>query len=438
MSNLIPGNQKHLTLNDRLYIEHALDEGRSFRDIAKYLCKDPTTISREVRLHRSLDTWHKGSFNNPYNFCIHRFKCRKTNVCNKLLICDQKCASCHKCNQICDRFEKEACRHLDKAPFVCNGCSKARNLCSIPTKYSYDAHFAQRKYEELRTSSREGIAKSRAEIHRINSIAHPLIMQGQSPYVILTNHPELDMSVRTMYKYIDIGVLITRNIDLKRKVKFKTRKVHKTQIKDRAVFENRTYDDFKALNLQLSEFWEMDTVLSARGCLKCILTFVDPEISLFYARLLPCHEPCYVERAFDTLENTLGGVYEFQSMLPVILTDRGSEFGKPDNLETNKDGIIRTSIYYCDPMRSGQKGCLEEAHTLLRMILPKGTVFTDLTQWDIRRIVNHMNSYARKNLEGATPYQLALKKYGPEILEALQIKFIPPDEVTMSPDLLKK
>ena len=133
MSNLIPGNQKHLTLNDRLYIEHALDEGRSFRDIAKYLCKDPTTISREVRLHRSLDTWHKGSFNNPYNFCIHRFKCRKTNVCKKLLICDQKCASCHKCNQVCDRFEKEACRHLDKAPFVCNGCGKARNLCSIPT-----------------------------------------------------------------------------------------------------------------------------------------------------------------------------------------------------------------------------------------------------------------------------------------------------------------
>ena len=121
MSNLIPGNQKHLTLNDRLYIEHALDEGRSFRDIAKYLCKDPTMISREVRLHRSLDTWHKGSFNNPYNFCIHRFKCRKTNVCKKLLICDQKCASCHKCNQVCDRFEKEACRHLDKAPFVCNG-----------------------------------------------------------------------------------------------------------------------------------------------------------------------------------------------------------------------------------------------------------------------------------------------------------------------------
>ena len=32
MSNLVPGNQKHLTLNERLYIESALNEGESFRD----------------------------------------------------------------------------------------------------------------------------------------------------------------------------------------------------------------------------------------------------------------------------------------------------------------------------------------------------------------------------------------------------------------------
>ena len=438
MSNLVPGNQKHLTLNDRLYIEHSLDEGISFRDIAKFLCKDPTTISKEVRLHRSLDTWHKGSFNNPYSFCIHRFKCRKTNVCEKLIICDQKCASCHKCNQVCARFEKEACPHLDKAPFVCNGCRKDRRHCSIPTKYFYDAHFAQRKYEELRTASREGIAQSKAEIHRINDVAYPLIMQGQSPYVILTNHPELGISVKTMYNYINDGALITRNVDLKRKVKFKPRKIHKTQIKNREVFTNRAYADFKAFNLCSGDFWEMDTVVSARGSLKCILTFFDPETSLFYARLLPSHEPCFVERALNTMEKALGGVYEFQSVFPVILTDRGVEFGKPDDLETDPDGVIRTSIYYCDPMRSGQKGGIEETHTLLRMVIPKGTVFTGLSQWDIRRIVNHINSYPRKNLAGATPYELATEKYGSEILGALQIKLIPPDDVILSPDLLKK
>ncbi len=46
MSNLIPGNNKHLTIGDRIYIESSLDSGLSFRDIARYLCKDPTTISR--------------------------------------------------------------------------------------------------------------------------------------------------------------------------------------------------------------------------------------------------------------------------------------------------------------------------------------------------------------------------------------------------------
>ena len=39
----------------------------------------------------------------------------------------------------------------------------------------------------------------------------------------------------------------TRNVDLKRQTKFKPRKCHKTQIKDREVFTNRTYADFCSL-----------------------------------------------------------------------------------------------------------------------------------------------------------------------------------------------
>ncbi|MFR2051896.1 MAG: helix-turn-helix domain-containing protein [Roseburia faecis] len=48
MSKYIPGNQKHLTLEDRKYIEKSLNAGCSFKDIARYLCKDPTTISKEI------------------------------------------------------------------------------------------------------------------------------------------------------------------------------------------------------------------------------------------------------------------------------------------------------------------------------------------------------------------------------------------------------
>lgn len=438
MSKLIPGNQKHLTLDDRLYIEHSLNEGCSLKDIAKFLCKDPTTVSKEIRLHRIQNTWNKGSFNNPYNFCIHRFRCKKTNACEKIIICDTLCRSCHKCNMVCPRFEKESCRRLDRAPFVCNGCTRKKNLCTIPTKYDYNAHAAQRHYEELRSSSRAGVNKSRSEMHHIDAVVTPLVKQGQSPYMILTNHPELGISVKTLYNYIEQGHLLTRNVDLKRKTKFKPRKSHKTQITDREIFLGRTYSDFSALGLSRSEFVEMDTVLSAKGSLKCILTLYFPDTELLLAHLMNRCTPGAVRLVFEQIQKSLGGAYEFISVFPLILTDRGGEFGAPDRLETAPDGMQRTSIYYCDPMRSNQKGGIENVHTMLRMILPKGTVFEPLTQWDIRKVVNHINSAPRENLSGETPYRLALKKYGPDILGALQLKFIAPDEVILSPKLLKK
>ena len=82
---------------------------------------------------------------------------------------------------------------------------------------------------------------------------------------------------------------------------------------------------------------------------------------------------------FLTVWKSVWEPYEFTSVFEYILTDRGSEFGDPDALETGVNGIQRSSIYYCDPMQSGQKGGLEQAHTMLRMILPKGTCFEFLT-----------------------------------------------------------
>lgn len=87
MSKYIPGNQKHLTLEDRIYIENELNKGTSFKDIARFLCKDPTTISKEVRAHRLSDWYHKGTFYNAKNFCIHRYHCKKTNACGKIVLC---------------------------------------------------------------------------------------------------------------------------------------------------------------------------------------------------------------------------------------------------------------------------------------------------------------------------------------------------------------
>jgi IS30 family transposase len=434
MSKYIPGNQKHLSLEDRAYIESSLGKGLSFKEIARYLCKDPSTISKEVKGHRLSDWYHKGTFYNARNFCIHRYHCRKTNACDKVILCGVMCASCPTCNQTCHDFVKECCVRLDRAPFVCNGCDKQISHCTIAHKYRYDARFADRKYHELLSGSRAGINMTKHELHQKDQVISPLIGRGQSPYQIAANHPELDMSVRSMYTYLDKGLFSARNIDLKRKPGFRPRKCHKTQITDRAVFIRRTYADFR--QLELPSFTEMDTVHSSRESRRTLLTFFFTEEKLFLAFLMNRCTKGAVRLVFDRLEDRLG-TYDFLRMFQYLLTDRGVEFGDPEALETGIRGIQRTSIYYCDPMRSGQKGGVENVHTMLRMVLPKGTSFEFLTQWDVNLIVNHINSTPRNILGGGTPYDLALESFGEGPMKALQLRRIAPDEVNLTPELIR-
>ena len=434
MSKYIPGNQKHLTIEDRIYIQNELDKGTSFKDISRFLCKDPTTISKEVKARRASDWFHKGTFLNAKNFCTKRFRCKKTNACNKILLCGVKCASCPTCNQTCPDFQKERCSKLDRAPYVCNGCSKKINHCTIAHKYTYNARFADRKYRECLKDSRSGIAMTRQELHKKDKIITPLIAQGQSPYQIVANHPELNLSVRSVYNYLDMGLLTARNVDLKRKVKFKPRKVHKSQISDRRVFNGRTYADFQQLHLE--SFVEMDTVHSAVGSSKTLLTFFFTREKLFLAFLMNRNTEGSVRLVLDRLEKRFG-TFDFLTLFEYILTDRGAEFGDPDSLETGVTGIQRTNIYYCDPMRSGQKGSIEQAHTMLRMILPKRTTFEFLTQWDVNLITSHINSTPRESLNGRTPYDVALEAFGEDVLKAFQLRRIDPDKVILTPKLIR-
>lgn len=143
-----------------------------------------------------------------------------------------------------------------------------------------------------------------------------------------------------------------------------------------------------------------------------------------------------VRSVFDRLEKRLD-TYTFLSMFEYVLTDRGTEFGDPDSLENGIEGIVRTSIYYCDAMRSCQKPGVENVHTMLRMVLPKKTSFEFLTQWDVNLIVNHINSTPRKSLDGKTAYQVAEKTLGEDVLKKIQLKPIPPDEVNLTPKLIR-
>ena len=171
-----------------------------------------------------------------------------------------------------------------------------------------------------------------------------------------------------LFNYIESGALSVKNIDLPRKVKYKLRKPHPSEINDMGIFEGRTYKDFSAFMAQHPDTNAvvMDTVVGCEGSHKVFLTLYFRCCKLMLIYLLPGKTTSCVKKVFDSIEKALGTL-AFCQLFPVILTDRGSEFSDPDALETGTDGVIRTSIYYCDPMASGQKGALEKTTSIYVM-----------------------------------------------------------------------
>ena len=142
-----------------------------------------------------------------------------------------------------------------------------------------------------------------------------------------------------------------------------------------------------------------------------------------------------VQKWFDWLQDNLG-TDVFSAVFGVILTDNGSEFLDPFSLEHDRDGTLRTRIFFCDPNCSYQKGMLEKNHEFIRYILPKGVSFDKLTNEDVLLMLNHINSLSRDSLNGKSPLDLAEMLLPTSFLAELGFNKIPPDEVLLKPQLL--
>ena len=75
-------NHKHLTLSDRIYIQQGLLEHKTFREIASFLSKDPSTISKEIR--RSLDEQSVPHYKG--NDCKFFMNCTRSRLCPANLV----------------------------------------------------------------------------------------------------------------------------------------------------------------------------------------------------------------------------------------------------------------------------------------------------------------------------------------------------------------
>lgn len=425
----------HLVLDERATIEVRLRERASFTEIGRELGKDPSTISKEVRLHSQ--TVRKDSFN-P---CSKRSTCDECGTaCSKCkLQYSKSCKRCPrvKCYEHCKQFEVLVCNKLKKPPYVCNGCIQ-RQSCKLE-KHIYSAKSAQKNYEITRSESRQGIAITPEELKRVDAIVSPLVKLGQSIHMICVNNADdIMLDEKTIYNYIDAGLLSVDNVDLPRKVRYRTRSHKKPVRVDKQCHVGRTYEDFEAYLAANPDIpvVEMDSVEGRKGG-KVLLTIYFRNSSLMLAFIRDNNTAKSVAEIFDWLYEQLGHEV-FTSLFQVILTDRGSEFTNPLAIEFNKGNGRRTHIFYCDPQRSDQKGGCEVTHEMIRRVLPKKTSFDNLTQDDINLMMSHINSYNRKKLNNQSAHQLFSFINGGDILDKLGIKSIPANEINLTPLLLKK
>lgn len=415
----------HLTVQERIIIEKGIENGSTKAAIALTIGKDKSTVGKEIKKHRELV--HKSSY---------KINCANMKNCSHNHVCDN-----------CADFKPFTCNRRDRSPGACNGCSKYTH-CRYD-KYRYKADFSHKKYREDLVDSRTGINMSYEECKAMADIIVPLIKAGHSPYHIVTNHPELNISEKTLYNYIENGIFrefglldIDLRIKTKRKITKKASNKYKKR-EDKKYLNGRTYDDFinyTAENKNLSVV-EMDTVYNNGSTGPFMQTFKFLDYSFMFIVYQEEKTAKSMVEGVDFLEKILGEDL-FSEEVAIIKTDRGSEFCDAEGFEKEENESRRTRIFYCDPMASGQKGSLENNHKEIRYICPKENDLKDLelnSQEKANLIVSHINSQSKEHLKGKSPVEV-MEFMNPALYQKFKdfgIERINKDNIVLKPYLLK-
>ncbi|MDF9867852.1 IS30 family transposase [Bacilli bacterium PM5-3] len=415
-------DNKHLSLDERKIIQTGIENRASKISIARTIAKDPTTVAKEIKKHRKLKP--RNTFNNK-TVCKFRFNC------------NLKCF-----DKACPNYCEEVCSFRDRSPGACNKCISI-DKCRLD-KYFYYATDAQKEYKHDLSDFRSGFDLTTNQRKELASILKPLLDQGQSIYQILSAHPEIKQSDKTIYNYIDAGLFKEDGIDyfsLKEKVQRKHSKSKLKKRREPVNYDNHKYIDYLHFKDNYPDVptTQMDTVLNSNSG-PYIQTFYFDKIKILIGRLHHHKTSEYMANELDTLEKQLGSVL-FKELFSLLLTDRGTEFQKPELFEVNTStGEVRLNIFYCDPQQSQQKPQIENNHNYIRDIIPNEVDISNIKQEDLDLMFSHINSTPRKIYNGKTPIEILKFFYEDDfelIMKAFNLKEIKRDEVILKPYLLK-
>lgn len=422
---IILANQKHLTKEDRMIIETGLTNGSTRKSIADTLGKSPSTICKEVKNNSYFE-----EYSQPYMRKQGTYDCTKIAQCGFNTFCKDKCSE----------RTPIPCKRRDRTVGVCNGCPLlTERQCRLDRQF-YNADRAHTKYLTTLSDAREGVNLTTSQAQELGKLLKDGVSRGLSLYAIKQAHPEIPYSERTLYNYIQDGVFSCAgliNIDLPVKMKRKVNKPIKTKIREnKAYLKGRTYKDFEDFMQTHPSLpvVEMDTCYNSVTNGPFIQTFQFVEYNLMIGIYHEQKTASAMYEGVALLKERLGTAFE--KIVPVILTDRGSEFTMAKEIES-----LGCRVFYCDPMASWQKPHVENNHLLFRKICPKQTDLKALgldSQEKTDLVFSHINSYPREEKGDRSPIEIfRFFHRNSDLIERLHLKEIGPDKLQLTPGLLR-
>lgn len=229
----------------------------------------------------------------------------------------------------------------------------------------------------------------------------------------------LTVSRTTLYRYIDRGYFSLDNSCLPQGKRPKKERPKRLPARS-------AYRSIERRNISRHDVghWEMDTVVGkAKGKSECLLVLTERHSRQELIMKMNARTASNTVRALNALSTKFESA--FSKLFKTITMDNGSEFADAKGIEFYKNRQ-RTTVFYCHPYASCERGSNENANKLIRRHVPKGQSMTKVKNRDAKKIQNWMNHYPRPMFNGKCSNDIfyeALQREGIEITPAIRETF---------------
>lgn len=286
-------------------------------------------------------------------------------------------------------------------------CRRTDEYGDVIDRYEmrYSPNIAEDKYR-INVTSKGLPLKIGNDYEFVNYMERRVLYDRLSPCAVLGEIKRkklfrTNISKTTLYRYIDIGIfanLTMANLPYGLKRKKYRKAVAKRP--PRGISIEKRPDDIAERNS--FGHWEMDCVVGKQRTKNVLLVLTERHTRYEKVFRMPNKKTQSVVSCLDTLERRYGKI-KFRKIFKSITVDNGTEFSDYVGMEKSVFSGQRTSVYYCHPYTSCERGSNERINRDIRRWFPKGTDFSKQSKNKVKFVESWLNDYPRAIFGYATP-----------------------------------